>query len=102
MNTKEFNKLLSGIESSITDKKPSITIYSKSYLFTNETSDKIEGLKIDVIGTSVNVCLYVGYDKVATKYGFKYETIRDLYNKHYILTYKQLGSLIAKLSEYVE
>lgn len=102
MNTREFNKLLDGIELSLKDKKPVMAIYSKSYLFTNETLDKIEGLKVDIINTSVNVCLYVGYDKVATEYGFKYETIRDVYNKVYNLTYKQLDKLIAKLSEYIE
>ena len=102
MNTKDFNKLLSGIESTLADKKPVITIYSKSYTFINETTDKIEGLKIDIINRSVNVCLYVGYDKTPTKFGFKYETIRDLYNKQYNLTYNQLDKLIDKISEHIE
>ena len=102
MNTKEFNSLLSGIESILSDKKPAITIYSKSYTFINETEDKLEGLKIDIINKSVNVCLYVGYDKTPTKFGFKFETIRDLYNNHYSLTYKQVDKLVDKLSEHIE
>ena len=101
MNTKEFNSLLSGIESILSDKKPVITIYSKSYTFINETEGKLEGLKIDIINKYVNVCLYVGYDKTPTKFGSKYETIRDLYNEHYSLTYKQIDKLVDKLSEHI-
>ena len=102
MNAKEFNNLLSDIELNLTGKKPVMTIYSKSYIFKHETKEKMEGLQINIINKSVYVCLFVGYDLIPDKYGFKYETLRDLYNRHYSLTYKQLDKLISKLSEYTE
>lgn len=102
MKTREFNKLLAYIDDNITDKKPVMTIYSKSYLFTDETIDKIEGLKIDIIGNCVNLCLYWCYDRVKAKHGYKYNKIMDLFNSSYVLTFNQRDKLLNKLSEYIK
>lgn len=100
MKTKEFNTLLAYIDDNITDKKPTMAIYNSSYLFTKEKIDRLEGLKIDIIGSSVNICLYWGYDKAPTKYGFKYDKSRDFFNRSYVLTFNQKDKLLARLEYY--
>ena len=100
MKIKEFNKLLAYIDDNIADKKPLMTIYSKSCMFTKDYKDRLEGLKIDIIGNSLNVCLYWCYDKEATKYGFKYNKVKDFFNSSYTLTFNQKDKLLARLEYY--